>query len=59
MDAGEDVLLHLGGEVDQHVAAQDQLRFAEHAIADQVVIGEGDPLLQPFIQIMCLEILML
>ena len=42
------------GEVDQHVAAEDQVRFAEHAVGNQVVVGEGDVALEPFIELQVL-----
>src|SRR5882672_4982181 len=39
------VLQHLV-EIDQHIAAADQIHFAEHTVRDQVVIGKRYSLLQ-------------
>src|SRR3569623_6549 len=39
------------GEVDQHVAAEHQLRLAEHLVGDQVVVGEADVASQAWVEL--------
>src|SRR5690606_18499152 len=43
MDTSQDVLLHLGGEIDQHVAAEDDIEPAEHRVAvEQIELAKID-----------------
>src|SRR5690606_30211560 len=43
MDTSQDVLLHLGGEIDQHVAAEDDIEPAEHRITvEQIELAKFD-----------------
>ena len=38
------------GKVDQHIAAQHQMRFAEYLVDHEIVIGERDVAAQSFVQ---------
>src|SRR3954470_24107792 len=46
----ERAVLELALEVDQHVAARDELHLGERAVGRQAVIGEHDRLAQPAIE---------
>ena len=46
MEALEQALLRGGLEVDEHVAAADQVEVGERGIGEQVVGGEGDRVAQ-------------
>src|SRR5690606_3685477 len=47
----EHVILELVVEVDQDVAAKDEVRLTEHPVADQVVVGEGNACLQRLVHL--------
>lgn len=38
-------------EVDQHIAAKDEMRLAEHDVGDEVVVEEGDVAPQPLVEL--------
>ncbi len=47
----DDLLLDFGLEINQQVAATDQVQLGERSVADQVLRGENDRFTQPFVDL--------